>query len=125
MTIGYESHDGLIVVTAKLHGPAGIGALRLAIDTGATRTIISTKLLAAAGYDLAAVQDRTEMITGSGVEYVSRILIDRLSALGVTSAGMFVISYELPPGTKVDGLLGVDFFADRRLIIDFRSNSIE
>jgi len=83
--------------------------VRLAVDTGATRTLISTSLLVAIGYDLALIQDRSEMITGSGIEYVPRVTINRLTALGVSRFGMPIIGHTLPPSVKIDGLLGRRF----------------
>jgi hypothetical protein len=40
MTTAFNPHIGLITVTAHLWGPAGDAYVRLALDTGATSTLI-------------------------------------------------------------------------------------
>ena len=71
----------MIIVRSELFGPSGIIILRLALDTGATSTMISVGPLAAVGYDPSLVSDRVQVTTGSGVEFVPRIQISRLTAL--------------------------------------------
>ena len=56
--------------------------LHLAVDTGATQTMINVGLLAFAGYDPSLVPDRVQVTTGSGVEYAPRVPVERIQALG-------------------------------------------
>jgi hypothetical protein len=51
MTYPFNSQRGLILVDAVIEGPSGRNALLLALDTGATRTLVSQALLVAVGYD--------------------------------------------------------------------------
>ncbi len=51
MRFSFDPEDGLVVVNVELKGPSGSAILRLALDTGATRTLISTALLTSIGYD--------------------------------------------------------------------------
>ena len=44
---------------AAIDGPSGRAVLRLALDTGATATLINVGMLVALGYDPALVPDRT------------------------------------------------------------------
>jgi len=125
LTVQFESSRGLILITAKLHGPAMIANLVLALDTGATGTIISQSRLIAAGYDPAAGIERIQMTTGSGVEFAPRVLVTCLEALGLQSRNLPVLAHTLPPNVRVDGLLGLDFLRGRELRIDFRVGTIE
>jgi hypothetical protein len=43
MTFGFDPSQGLIVVPVRLFGPAGDMIVRLALDTGATITLITRK----------------------------------------------------------------------------------
>jgi predicted aspartyl protease len=95
------------------------------LDTGATRTLLNPVLLTALGYDLALANKRIEMTTGSGVEYAALVDIDAMTALGATKEKLPVLAHSLPPSARVDGLLGVDFFSNRRLIIGFDRGEIE
>jgi hypothetical protein len=47
----FDPRRGLIVIGAELNGPSGAAVLRLAVDTGATSTLVSVAMLVAIGYD--------------------------------------------------------------------------
>ena len=119
MTYRFDPSGGLIVVAVEIEGPTGFAVVRMALDTGATRTLVNSSLLVAAGYDLALVEDRIEVTTGSGIEYAARVELSKLTALGMKRYELPVLAHTLPPSAGVDGLLGIDFFAGRALTIDF------
>ena len=125
MSVSFDPAKGLIIVFARLRGPAGERTIRLALDTGATTTTVRSSVLVNLGYDPAASPERLPMTTASGVEYVPRIPIARIEALGESQEPFAVIAHTLPPSATVDGLLGLDFFRERGLTIDFRSGTIE
>lgn len=119
MSFPFDPARGLVIIWAELFGPAGRVRLRLALDTGATGTLINVGHLVAIGYDPSLSPDRTQVTTGSEVEYVPRITTSRFRALGQERTSFPVLSHTLPPGAGVDGLLGVDFLRGQRLEIDF------
>ena len=51
-------------------------------------------------------------------------MANRLSALGRHAIGLRVLAHDLPAEAAVDGLLGLDFFRDLSLQIDFRTERI-
>jgi hypothetical protein len=59
-----------------------------------------------------------------GVEFVPRLTIDRLEALGQQRQSIPVLCHTLPPTAPVDGLLGLDFIRGQCLTIDFRAGQI-
>jgi len=120
----FDADNGLIVVRAELFGPSGNIVLRLALDTGATATMINVGPLVTVGYDPALASDRVQVTTGSGVEFVPILAIAHLNALGQTRASFPVLSHTLPPSAGIDGLLGLDFLRGQNLVIDFRLGSI-
>ena len=124
MTFPFDSRQGLVITWAELSGPSGRVRLRLALDTGATSTRINTGHLVALGYDPSLAPNRVQVTTGSGVEYVPRIPLTRVRALGMERADFPVLSHTLPPSATIDGLLGLDFLRDRKLTIDFRLSQI-
>ena len=124
MSFSFDPHQGLIIVPAELWGPNGSAVLRLALDTGATGTLVNTGMLVALGYDPALLPDRVQITTGSGVEFVPRVLLDRIMVLGEESAEFPVLGHTLPPSAGIDGLLGLDFFRGRSLTIDFRAGQV-
>ena len=70
MSTRFDASGGLIIVSASIRGPADHVVARLALDTGATSTLINAAVLRLAGYDPALAPDRIRMTTGSGVEFV-------------------------------------------------------
>ncbi len=124
MSFPFDPRQGLILVQTELWGPTGSAVLRLALDTGATFRVVNIGMLVAVGYDPALLTDRIQVTTGSGVEFVPRITLDRIMALGQKRAEFPVLGHTLPPSTNVDGLLGLDFFRGRNVTIDFRAGQV-
>jgi len=124
VNFAFDPQRGLIVVTAELWGPSGSGVLQLALDTGATSTLVNVGMLVAIGYDPALIAERIQVTTGSGVEFAPRVVLQRVSALGQERLGFPVLGHTLPPSASVDGLLGLDFFRGLELTVDFRSGRL-
>ena len=82
MSFSFDPGQGLILVRAEIWGPDNSGVLRLALDTGATGTLVNVAMLVAIGYDPGLESDRVQVTTGSGIEFVPRVVLDRVSALG-------------------------------------------
>ena len=120
MSFPFDSKAGLIVIPVRLYGPTGDTIARLALDTGATGTVVNWDLAVLLGYDPAIVPDRVQMTTGSGVEFVPRIVIGKVEAIGQERLDFPVLCHTLPPSATVDGVLGLDFFRGWRLVVDFR-----
>jgi len=124
MSYLFDQHQGLIIVRTELTGPSGIGILRLALDTGATGTLVNAGMLVSLGYDPSLVPDRFQITTGSGVDFVPRISLHKIKALGMERTDFSVLCHTLPPSAGVDGLLGLDFFRDLALTLDFRKGRL-
>ncbi len=124
MTFGFEPTFGLVIAHAELWGPAGSTVLRLALDTGAMKTLINAAPLALVGYDPAISPDRVQITTGSGVEFAPLVKVQQFRALGQQRSEYFVLCHTLPPSADVDGLLGLDFLRGQSLRIDFRTGEI-
>ncbi len=124
MSIPFDPLQGLIVVPAELWGRTGRAVVRLALDTGATSTIVNVGILVAIGCDPALVPDRIQVTTGSGVEFVPRVTLDRTVALGQERSGIPVLAHTLPPSAGVDGLLGLDFLRGQSVTIDLRNGRV-
>jgi aspartyl protease family protein len=125
MNFGFDGQQGLILVDVRVDGPVGSRYMRLALDTGATSTLINVDRLVALGYNPSTATDRSRIITGSGVESVARISVDRMAALGKERTGFVVVAHTLPATAGVDGLLGLDFLRERQLCLDFGKGQIE
>ena len=124
MSFRFEPALGLVIVQAELWGPSGSAIVRMALDTGATRTVINANPLVWVGYDPALSTDRVQMTTGSGVEFAPVVNVQRVSALGQECSDLPILCHTLPPSADVDGLLGLDFLRGQSLLIDFRAGEI-
>jgi predicted aspartyl protease len=120
VTFPFDPQQGLIVVPSELWGPTGSVVLRLALDTGATATLVNIAMLVGVGYDPALAPTRVQVTTGSGVEYVPRVTLSHIRALGQERVDFGVLGHTLPPSAGVDGLLGLDFLRGQSLTVDFR-----
>jgi predicted aspartyl protease len=124
MSFPFDAQQGLVIVRAELWGPVGSIVLRLALDTGATGTVVNIGMLVTIGYDPALVPDRIQVTTGSGVEFVPRVTLDKMTALGQERTDFPVLGHTLPPSAGIDGLLGLDFFRGQSLTLDFRTGQV-
>jgi hypothetical protein len=51
VSLPFDPEQGLVIVRAELWGPTARAVLRLALDTGATATLVNIAMLVAVGYD--------------------------------------------------------------------------
>lgn len=124
MTLPFDPTEGLIVAPTRLWGPTGDTVVRLALDTGATVSVVNWDVVVLLGYDPAIARERIQMTTGSGVEFVPRLIIEKIEAFGQDRRDFPVLCHTLPPSTTVDGVLGLDFFRGQRLVVDFRTGRV-
>lgn len=126
MSLSFDpKKDGLIIVPTRLFGPKKDTAVRLALDTGAMDSMINASALFLVGYDSSFIQERVQLTTGSGVKWVPRMVLSEMNALDLTRKNYSVLCHNLPASATVDGVLGLDFFRDHKLEIDFRNGSVE
>lgn len=98
----------LLLVYAELQGPHGRTMLRLALDTGASYTMLPPEKLAMVGYTPHAATRTIEILTASGSEWTPLITITSLRFLGCEVKHLEVVSHTLPPTSPVEGLLGLN-----------------
>ena len=98
----------LLLVYAELTGPRGRTMLRLALDTGASYTMLPPEKLAHVGYAPQAAARTVEILTASGAEWTPLLTVQSLRFLGATARRLDVISHSLPPTSPVEGLLGLN-----------------
>src|SRR2546423_134616 len=119
MMAAFDARQGLIMVEAHLWGPEDDVAVRLALDTGATSTLINERILRLVGYDPEEHGQKVLITTGSGIESAAVIRVSKLAALRQERREFSVTGYTLPKTTAVDGLLGLDFMRGKKLTVDF------
>ena len=120
----FDPQLGLIKVVATLGGPEGEVKLNLALDTGATTTLIGSDALKTIGCDLDHPPETALITTASGRQRVPLVDVPQLRALGRRRETFRVIAEDLPLTATVDGLLGLDFLRGCRLTLNFIRGTI-
>jgi Aspartyl protease len=114
-----ENEDSLIIVKAAL----GNDRLSLALDTGASHTVIDLSTLLLADYDLKDAIDKIPLETGKGVIEAYVFKIKKLTVLGITKHNLEICSYDFFSNDvlwEIHGVLGLDFFKNTDLLISFK-----
>jgi predicted aspartyl protease len=99
--------------------------LALALDTGASHTTIDLAALIIAGYDVAKAERIIQIETASGVIDAYVFKVNLLTAIGTEKHNIEVCAYDFFSYqliTDFDGVLGLDFFGEQKLCIDFKNN---
>ena len=124
MKVKFEASKGLIIVPTRLYGINSDTIVRLALDTGATSSMINWDIAVLLGYDPASLNERVQITTGSGVEFAPKISLNKIEVMGKSIHNFHILCHTLPSSAMVDGLLGLDFFRGECLILDFRAGII-
>ncbi len=122
-TVKFEVSDNIIRIGAEIHGPRAIIIASLALDTGASTTMLNTEILRMAGYDPARGSE-TLLITGSTIPTARLLMIDRLDAAGQSVKNLEVVCHDLPDESELDGLLGLNFLCHFDLEINYSNATI-
>jgi len=99
--------------------------IKLAIDTGASITMISIESALAIGIDPSKSERRIEITTVNGTILVPTVTIPSFTCLGIEVKNMDVICHNLPPESAVEGLLGLNFLKSAKVVMDFSKDTIE
>lgn len=97
----------------------------VALDTGATITIIPTEIAVALGYDPANSSRQMQLLTASGTASAKFITVRKLTAAGETIEDVDVLCHDLPGNSGIKGLLGLNFLKHFELNISFSTGTIE
>ena len=99
--------------------------LIVALDTGATTTVIPTEVALALGYDLSNPKGQIGLLTASGAASAKVITVRKLAAVGETVEDIEVLCHNLPGNSAIKGLLGLNFLKHFNVNISFSTGTIE
>ena len=115
----------VIVLSITLEGEDIEKKINMALDTGATYTMIPWEIAEMLGYKPGASKERIPLITASGVERAPLITLKSICVLGKDADNVQAVVHNLPEKSYVDGLLGLSFLKRFKLSLDFRTGILE
>ncbi len=125
MKIPIRSEATVIVLETELISGLGSYKLDMALDTGASFSMIPWDIAERLGYDPASSKDRIVLTTASTIEKAPLITLDRMKVLDVEAKDVMVVVHDLPPKSRVDGLLGLSFLKHFDINLYFKQESLE
>jgi clan AA aspartic protease (TIGR02281 family) len=124
--INFDPQLPVIAVDITLESEGGIKRrIRVALDTGATYTMIPWEIAEALGYKPEMSKEKVTLITASGVETAPLIEIKKIKFLGEGLDNVPVVCHDLPPKSYVTGLLGSSFLKHFKITIDYPKGIFE
>jgi predicted aspartyl protease len=114
----------LVVIPVSVKKGANVLIFNFAIDTGASVSLIDIDVMQSIGYKRTDCIRTIETVTASKRETAYEYEIDNIRAIGLTRRNFKIISRSLPVGLGIDGLLGLNFFKNKELTIDFKLSEI-
>lgn len=114
-----ENDDSLVLVDCKIERDT----YTLAIDTGASHTVIDLTALLIVGFQVQNAVRIVQFSTANGVVDAYVFVIEEIRALGLARYNFEICAYDFlsPDATdNFEGVLGLDFFKGKDLAISFR-----
>lgn len=125
MRFEFDSALPIVVVEVELEGAKVTERVRMALDTGATYTMIPWEVARALGLNPEVSMKRVDIITASGSERVPLVNLKSLALFDQKVEDLEVAVHDLPSRSYVDGLLGLNFLRNFRISMDFGRGVLE
>jgi clan AA aspartic protease (TIGR02281 family) len=113
-----------IVLDGLIKGPGGSRMVQFILDTGASLTIVPNKVLRRIGSEKELIGGTVPVQTAGGRIDVDMYRINSLEIMGVKVRDIDVAGYDLPPETRIEGLLGLDFIKQIKLVLDIPNGKL-
>lgn len=121
--IDLDLSSQVIVLDVTIEGRI-IETIKMALDTGATFTMIPWRLAESLGLKPEITEERTEIITASGTELVPIVTLPIMRVLGKEARNVKTALHDLPERGYVDGLLGLSFLKNFDIRLNFKKRTI-
>ena len=120
-----DTNQGIIFCRVEISKKQQSVFLKMALDTGATYTMVPPEAVMSIGIDPSRSKRKIEVTTGSGIIFVPIITIPRFRAFGFEIKNLEVICHNLPPESAVEGLLGLNFIKHFNVLLKFLQHTLE
>jgi predicted aspartyl protease len=120
----FYTTNGCPVVSGLAAGPSAKKFVETLVDTGASYSSLNSKILSELGVEIN--EESSIVVSVTSVVELKTAAVNNFDSLGISQKYMNVVVLDFPEGAvKIDGVLGVDFFQNTKLIIDFKKHTIE
>lgn len=118
--IPFDLSEPLIICTCKVaYKKAAI--VNLAIDTGASRTLLNKDVIQEIGINLSSTSE-TDSFSDATTDHIVPVVMLKSITLGdATVENMETLVYNLPEEFHIDGILGLNFLRHFKVILDFKN----
>ena len=124
MELSFNRDTLSIILDAVVHGPSGKQRVTMVLDTGASNCMISQNVAMKIGYDNFEGSEFIDVQSASGFIRSPKIMVEGMDVFGSIVKDIDVIVHDLPKGTFVDGLIGLNFLKHFRLTLDFPNGKL-
>ncbi len=125
MKLKFDPESPVIVIEPELEGKVITERIKMALDTGATYTMIPWKVARALGLNPEISERRVNITTASGIESVPLVSLKSITLFDKKVENIDVVIHDLPPMSYVDGLLGLSFLKKFEVYLNFRKGILE
>jgi len=122
--VNFNNKLPLVIVPVSIKLDTVVFDFNFAIDTGASISLIDMDVLRAIGFQEEFAIRTIQTMTASRQEKAYEFELPNIKAIGLIRRNFKVISRSLPSGLGIDGLLGLNFFKNKELVIDFKSSEV-
>ncbi len=125
MSYRFDPKASVIDLYVTVKGAEGRRKVKMALDTGATYTMIPWEVSELLGYEAELSKESISLVTASGVERAPIIKVKSMDVLGRDVDDVPTVVHDLPERSYVDGLLGLSFLRNFKMCIDFKEGMLE
>ena len=122
--VNFNNKLPLVIVPVSIKLNTVVFDFNFAIDTGASISLIDMDVLHAIGFQEELAIRTIQTMTASRQEQAYEFELPNIKAIGLIRRNFKVISRNLPSGLGIDGLLGLNFFKNKELVIDFKLSEV-
>ena len=115
----------IILKRVRIDGISASREVDMILDTGAMYTAISWDIAKDIGYDPAVAPNRVSIITANGVIEVPKIKVKAIGFRELHAEDVEVICHDIPEIAEIEGLMGLTFLKNFRILLDFINRTIE
>jgi clan AA aspartic protease (TIGR02281 family) len=114
-----------IILFAVIHRGKNKRQIRVVLDTGPTYVLIPWYVAHELGYKPGLSKEWTPVATANGLIYAPKIDLELITTLGLSVKNVSAVCHDLPPESRVDGLLGLSYLRNFKLTLDFKKGILE